>query len=712
MQMFLFRACSQATRDKYCVSRFLSTNYAHPVFFVKMFKACFLCAVFFLFCSVATAGEKDFSPADLFPKSGELPGGSSAWIVSGVTEEKRDKCSLYVNTYTYYSDKGSVLLGIERSNTYMVSVRVFACGNFLAAMDEYDSLLAAEAKIEGPKKSASVAFGERGTLTAVPVKKDTMMADFYLTYLLRNFVVQVYSDDGFAQMDMAGEVERRLKAYFAGLGASYFINKINLEIKGNGLKDGAASVSFSGDNISTVVIDGVVYDGANRPVAGAEITALETGQKTVADEKGAYRLEVSAGQGRSVSLKKIIFLDGVRESGGEPLASGLYPLKIFKGSQKASEQVLSVLSTGGRLIGSLYNPDGSGGYPVLGEAAEDKVSFTLDCSSEGAAFKCSRSFTGSVSGGLVKGRWEGTGGGGSWEIDRAGFAVVKERPYLRDAGIYLTQAKISSGLVSGSASKLLTADNGKDRSFIRLVTGEEGKPGIYFKKGVLILNAVKNDSDEEVRVVLYGVSKGENGLIKLKKISEAASLNKGETGSVMVDISSQIRSPDKAGYLIGVESGGKASVVFSSEAAAELSYYRDTAGYKPTETVSGRIITFSGDDVTGNSGAIRPDGEGDIVAEASFSAPGRVLEYIEITAEGSSARRWNTNPFDIYPVVAVKSGGVLINNGDGSLSRELSGDTETFRLFFYRGSLKPEEIGKITVRAVIDGKVYENVMEK
>ena len=676
--------------------------------YIKILKICFLCVVLFA-CAPAATSDDNFSVKSLFPKPQELPGGNSAWIVSGVSEEKRDKCSLFTNSYAYYSDKGSVLMGMERSNSYAVSVRVFACNNFLNAINEYNLLLAAENKLESKKKSAPVAFGERGVLTAVPVKEGSRAADFYLTYLMRNFIIQVYSNDGFAQMDMAGEIERRLRAYFIKQGAAYFINKINLEIKHGSLKNGSATVSFAGNDISSVIIDGVVYDGANKPVEGAEIMAKETGQKTVTDKNGVYRLEVSAGQGRSVSLTKIIFMDNFQEN-KLPIASGLYPLKIYKGNKKLSDQVLNVLLTDSKLVGSVYNADGTGGYSVFGETKDNKISFTMNCSAEGAVFKCSRRFTGSLSGSLIKGDWKGTGGSGTWEIDRAGFAVLKEQHYLRDIGMHLSQAKISGSSLSSSADKVLIADNKKDRSFIRLIIRE--KPDIYFKHGSLILNAIRNDSDSDLRLILYSISKNNDGVIQPNKISEIASLKKGETGQIIADISSQIRLSDADGYLIGTESSGNASVVFLEDAAAELFYYRDMASYKPTETITGKIITFSGDDITGNYNDLRPDDEKDICAEVSVAAKGRVLEHIEVIAEGESVRRWNTNPFDIYPAVAVKYGGKLINNEDGSLSQKLLGDKETFRLFFYRGTLKHDDALKFTVRAVIDGKVYENVIGK
>ena len=78
--------------------------------------------------------------SEILPKASDMKGGSSSWIVSGVNEEKRGRCTVYDNTYAYYSNKKEKILDIERSNTYVVSARIFDCDNFGVALDKYKEL--------------------------------------------------------------------------------------------------------------------------------------------------------------------------------------------------------------------------------------------------------------------------------------------------------------------------------------------------------------------------------------------------------------------------------------------------------------------------------------------------------------------------------------------------------------------------------------------
>ena len=239
-----------------------------------------------LFYSSFVFAADNASIADMFPKASEMRGGTSMWIVSGISSEKRGRCSVHENTYAYYSpDKKEKILDIERSNTYIVSARIFDCDNLGAAFDMYKELSALSKKHAKKNQSASVPFGEQGIMVALPPKNKSSKsqhADFYITYIFRNFIVQVYSDDGFAEMDMASDIEKRIHKYLEKKGLNYAVNKINLKVSVND-EEYIDSLAFTGDKIAAVLINGAVLDANNRPVAGAGITALETFQKTETD---------------------------------------------------------------------------------------------------------------------------------------------------------------------------------------------------------------------------------------------------------------------------------------------------------------------------------------------------------------------------------------------------------------------------------------------
>lgn len=662
-----------------------------------MKKAIILLIIYFTVSSsyVLADNKKEITMYDIFPKSSEMEGGSSKWIISGVKEEKRGRCTVYTNTYTYYSDKGSVYMGITRKNTYIVSARIFNCDNFISAIDEYNSLLKSEEKIKKDKKSATAAFGEAGNLTAIPINNNTTFADFYLTYYLRNFVVQVYSDDGFAQMDMAGEIERRLRLYLARKGVNYYINKINLDIKHNDIKDSSDYVSFAGDNIAKVVIDGIVYDNNNKPVENAEITARETGHKTKTDKNGKYRLEVVAGQGKSISLKKIIFVNEVIPP-STIITTGLYELESSK------NMILNILVTERSMAGKAYDIQNNQEYSVWGKVDREKFSFSLNCSQKDATFKCLRNYEGTLKDNIITGKWQGTGGSGSWKIDKTKFALVSEKPYLRDVGLSLYQYgnnKLKSPLTINNSSPL----------YLKL----EAKPidNLFFKEANLLLNIKENNSLSSSSIVLYNVSSSDKSQLKLRKITSLATLPKGKTGIIQLDISSQLRLPNKNGYIIGIESSNNAEIIFDNNPEINLTYYRDIKNYKPIETVSIKVDTFNGDDIVGNTGIIKQDGNKDIVLEAVFNYENRNIEFIEIIADGDIVRRWNTNPYDIYPVAAIIENNEVLNNNDGSINIKLSSTQSKLKIHLYGGSIRKNSIKSFKIKAVIDGKIYENIIE-
>ena len=226
--------------------------------------------------------------SEILPKASDMKGGSSSWIVSGVNEEKRGRCTVYDNTYAYYSNKKEKILDIERSNTYVVSARIFDCNNFGVALDKYKELAEISKKNAKKKQIAPAPFGEQGVMVALPLKNmqgKSQQANYYVTYIFRNFVVQVYSDDGFAQMDMSGEIEKRIYEYLKSKGINYAVNKINLLINTTD-NEYIDTLSFTGEQVSSVLITGIVLDINNKPVPNVSIKAMETNQETKTDSNG------------------------------------------------------------------------------------------------------------------------------------------------------------------------------------------------------------------------------------------------------------------------------------------------------------------------------------------------------------------------------------------------------------------------------------------
>lgn len=659
--------------------------------------------------------ETKVSYNDFFPKAAEMKGGSSSWIASDISSEKRDNCTVYERNYSYYSTKKEKILDIERNNTYSVSARVFVCNNFKSAFDTYKKLANTSKKYAKKNQVANVPFGEQGILAAIPPKnavRKSQHADFYLTYIMRNFIVQVYSNDGFAQMDMAGDIESRINKYLLDSGMNYAVNKINLKIshKKSIYLD---SVSFTGDNISSVLINGAVFDANNKPVINAEIIAQETEQKTYTDKNGRFKLNVTAGNGKSISITKAVFLPFAVAGEKKALSTGFYDLSIKKGDKKIFSGVVNILEKNNRIAGSLINTSNSKSYPLTGIISGDNVTLTANCAEKDAVIGCRMIFKGSVvSDTVIKGKSLEVNGG-DFVIDKYKYSLVTERNYSRDKGLDLKLVVMDNNTLKYSKQNNLVvgkANNGKSYIQLSYIGHPDRRDIMYFKQGFLSFKVLDSKIKDNATIVLNTL-KNKDGKYSLSKVRLLGKINKKDNISVIeFDISSEYRSEPKeelSHYLISLNGSKDDYIVLDGKSSMlNLDYYRDTKNYKKQEVLSGSIKNTDGEDVVSNKGVIEKDGKKDIVLELKVSAQGRKLEQLEVTAVANTKRVWNTVINDIYPVVAVVRDNTVLNNEDGGINIPLNADVEVFDLHLYKGSIENKDINSFTVKAVIDGRTY------
>ena len=676
-----------------------------------MRKIIFTILLITIFNLHAMAGD-NLTTGDILPKASEMKGGSSSWIVSGVNKEKRGRCTVYDNTYAYYSTKKEKILDIERSNTYVVSARIFDCDNFGVALDKYKELAEISKKNAKKKQIAPAPFGEQGVMVALPLKDKqgkSQQANYYVTYIFRNFVVQVYSDDGFAQMDMSGEIENRIYKYLKSKGINYAVNKINLLIDVNNSQY-YDSLSFTGDKIATVLMTGVVLDINNKPVPNALIKSIETNQETKTDSNGRFSLNVTSGKGKSISMVKTVFLPFAYTGNKKAISSGFYPLEVKKDNNIIYDDLINILENNNKISGYLIDKSNLKRFPLSGIIRGDNITLDVDCTEQGSLFNCRKIFKGSLTSDyIIEGKAIGVGSG-NFIIDKKKFSVFTENPYLRDTGSTLKLTVLDKGSQKYSSQSNLALNAGAHKSYLELNTSSFiGKDMLYFKDAYLKFNVLGLNIKNRAELVLYERVVNKNGIITINKIAPLKTITNKNTNEISLDISSQIRQPSKDGYFIGLSGEDGDYIVFNgNNVHLEINYYGEASSYKPRKVISFIVSDYNGEDVVSNKNNIEKDGVNDLVITLQIVAKGRTLESIEVIAEAKSKRVWNTNPNDIYPAIGVMQNEGILNNDDASISIPLNNNKEQFDLHLYKGSLLEADISKITVKAVIDGKVYED----
>lgn len=676
-----------------------------------MRKIIFTILLITIFNLHAMAGD-NLTTGDILPKASEMKGGSSSWIVSGVNKEKRGRCTVYDNTYAYYSTKKEKILDIERSNTYVVSARIFDCDNFGVALDKYKELAEISKKNAKKKQIAPAPFGEQGVMVALPLKDKqgkSQQANYYVTYIFRNFVVQVYSDDGFAQMDMSGEIENRIYKYLKSKGINYAVNKINLLIDVNNSQY-YDSLSFTGDKIATVLMTGVVLDINNKPVPNALIKSIETNQETKTDSNGRFSLNVTSGKGKSISMVKTVFLPFAYTGNKKAISSGFYPLEVKKDNNIIYDALINILENNNKISGYLIDKSSLKRFPLSGIIRGDNITLDVDCTEQGSLFNCRKIFKGSLTSDyIIEGKAIGVGSG-NFIIDKKKFSVFTENPYLRDTGSTLKLTVLDKGSQKYSSQSNLALNAGAHKSYLELNTSSFiGKDMLYFKDAYLKFNVLGLNIKNRAELVLYERVVNKNGIITINKIAPLKTITNKNTNEISLDISSQIRQPSKDGYFIGLSGEDGDYIVFNgNNVHLEINYYGEASSYKPRKVISFIVSDYNGEDVVSNKNNIEKDGVNDLVITLQIVAKGRTLESIEVIAEAKSKRVWNTNPNDIYPAIGVMQNEGILNNDDASISIPLNNNKEQFDLHLYKGSLLEADISKITVKAVIDGKVYED----
>lgn len=311
---------------------------------------------------------------EIFPTAAELKGGIEKWITTDAKAVKDDTCELFEKRYFYYSLDKEKIMDIERNNTYFVNSRMFQCNNTSTAYELYKKFFQNSREKVHPRFFTTIPFGNESFVVMLPLLDEngkrikTQHADYYVTYIMRNFILQINSDDGFAVMEVASKIENKLGEYLKYHNTNILLNKLNLQIKYKDLSF-SDNVSFSGNNVDKVRLRGNIYDKDGKRLKNTTISSIETGQSAISNDYGEYVLDVGFDNGTSITVNKDIYLPYADKKEDNPeFTSGKYYFNVVANNKnKVILGIIDITLNKDVIYGRLIDLDDYSEYFVQGK---------------------------------------------------------------------------------------------------------------------------------------------------------------------------------------------------------------------------------------------------------------------------------------------------------------------------------------------------------
>ncbi|WP_022851567.1 hypothetical protein [Limisalsivibrio acetivorans] len=629
----------------------------------------------------AFAVKIDDISRSFFPDVKRLNGGEELWLNTGITQKDFRTGVKYSTHYSHYSPRAETLMDIRRKKTFDVYADVYAFNNFVKAHNLYKELTS---KLDN-KKTQEISFGDRGVFTYVPKSSYINDADFTIVFMNKIFVAEIKADDGFALMDVAAHVNMNMQNFILANLKMFLVKNLTLAVSADGYEEIIHNFTFTDDSPAEVTVSGQVFGEGTEPVAGTEITILETGDSVLTDIAGkySYTVEIEGGE-KNLSFSKNFYMEklpGV-ESAAPVFSGGVFDTRTsYSKDNKTIDAVWRLDRYGDNLFGeALIDISGKKRkYPLNGKVEKGQVNISLDCQRPGSSFKCEQTFEGFLTDEFVSGTWHGTGGGGTWRMELDSYGTETEYVYLDEAvssiervGLSAEEYNLRPGMPYVAAS-----DEVRNGFFVRLNRDKLGLGGMFVKGASLVLSHLPNRQSGMMRIYSYDSMKSpaEKGYAPGTMTYITQLFEKDEPYSVEVDMTNYIHTPGMEGVLIAplLQGDGTGYHLFGGYSVRPEAYrpklkierYVQAGGASPIELF---LQSGMGKDVVSERNVIRSDGRADITIEAVIRRPGERLESVEIISGGELKKVWNTDPLDIYPAIGLIRGKELLNKADGSIA--------------------------------------------
>jgi len=663
---------------------------------------------------------------NFFPSIAKLTGGKQYWLKTAMKQETtKDHTKYYVN-YSHFSPKGEVLLNIKRKKKYEVNAEIYIFKTILKAHDFF-----AEQAAKGNQENIKrVRFGDIGAFYFYPKSKYINDADFHLIFISKTFVVKVNADDGFALMDVAYGINRRLSKFVADNYKLYLKSKLTIMTEANGFKGQAKELLFTGESPSVVKINGIVLDKESRPIKNAEIRISETGKSTKTDNMGKYEFVLKLEGENPYEFKNNFFLTPLKKE-KKLFTDGYYTVETTyekTGKKQVQTWMLNIYGNAVRGEASIKIGDKIKTFPLTGSIHGKKLDVKLDCSNNNSVYGCNQTYKGNVGDKFATGGWRGTGGGGHWKLDKNSFTSKLKQIILDQANTKINPAVFFKGEVkflNDWEGLFISSGMGNTRFLqVRIKPDKLNINKKLVKRAVLELTRLPGGHEGNIKIYKYNLEKDPKTLkIIPGQLSFTGELESSDEPQVVgIDITDYLLGDDKPlGIAVGPldltsktskhRFAGIKSSFRSLKPRLILTMYTAKENIKkklpPIRISYGKRMK----DYVGVLPKVTGDSQNDIELKTIFALQGKTLEEIHFENLGPAKRKWNTVPFDIYPVVGVVKEGNVINLKDGTIKYPLEKSEEELYLYLHKGSLENAEID-LRYRMKISGTWYEGSIKK
>jgi len=658
---------------------------------------------------------------DIFPKVEQLEGGAKLWLNTGQKKTTKDNYTAFSTTYSYYSGKTEKLMNIIRKKNYETNVAVYSFRNFVDANQYFKELT----KDAPKRRSQQVRFGERGLFFLYPKSGYINDADFYLVFINKTFVVWMYSNDGFALMDIANPVNKSLNNLILNHSKMYMVKNITVEVMSEGFETQTKNIKFTNEYPSSITVSGKVFTKDLDPMRTATVNILETGDSLYTDKDGTFShtIMLDGIEGRDIKLGTNFYMEEIGADKMTRLESGLIEVTLKNGKNREFKQLWKIETAGDKIFGNAYIKTSSGlkDYPLSGNIENrDKLNLRLDCSKSGSDFRCEQIFRGQLTPEKISGSWSGTGGGGIFSADRKKFSEQEREIVATRQNIEMKTYTVRDGVLLTSDDSLLNIGSGTDSTTMIYVkpTKSFGKSDeIKSVSRKLILTHLPENQSGNLSIFRYDII-NDGDKLRLGKSRFMSQLHESEEPyKVEIDISNIGSEAFAIGTVAESESSGNHLFSGINSKYESLKpyvliteYVEATKSVKSSKPFSMSKSEKKSADLLSDKNKPKPDGKVDYCFDATINYPNQKLTDFQLQIKDKIRRVYNTNPLDIYPVVGIMKDDKLLNEPNGGISYNLSQEVQKLKICI-NGSYRPSKKSVISYRYNINGKSFEGIAE-